>query len=669
MLVALAVFLIFGETAFDSTVDRALVSARNHQWNTAMAELDRAHLDHPLAFETNNFYYLRGRIAAQQNDWARALDDFTRIGKTNALRPMAIWHAADAAIQLGAAQTAEQMIDELPSDFPSGLMIQLAQKAPRELALKILDRMNTREARLQRALLRSDIPALWVLLRERNSDDAGLQSARRLVPVASTSMEWRDLGNAFLAQRQFADATAAYTQLSEDPNYAAESHYQLARIHFLNEDYEEALDAYRAVVDAFPGTDWEKDAEYQVANSYWRLRRYAEAEKAFLKYLSHSPRKTVAETATRDLVDVYRSLGQNDKAIALIDRSLANKVSAGTRQVLLFTKVKILYSQQKFSSALTVIRQLKGSNLQVTSGGPSSEELIYLEALCLSKTGNAAAAKAAWQRLAARPASYYGQRAAKQLGNAPPIANAGTSCETDARTREGVVVRLQARRRPLLTEAPASTDLVTELMFLELWDEASVWIDQVRRPDASLAADLSYASSRYNRAIIYADRLPASSTIAPPLQYPAGFQSLICQAAAENGVDPLWLQAIIWQESKYNPAAQSGAAARGLMQFIPDTAEAIAAAAGITGLTVEKLYEPETSIRLGAYYWSKLMAEFKSPELALAAYNGGPANVRRWKDKWPGSDNEFFVSEIGFTETKRYVQAVFEARAAYGRLN
>jgi soluble lytic murein transglycosylase len=105
------------------------------------------------------------------------------------------------------------------------------------------------------------------------------------------------------------------------------------------------------------------------------------------------------------------------------------------------------------------------------------------------------------------------------------------------------------------------------------------------------------------------------------------------------------------------------------MQFIPETAEAVAIAAGIGEITLDRLYDPETSIRLGAHYWSMLLSEFKSPELALAAYNGGPDNVRRWRDKWPDSDGEFFVSDIGFVETKRYVQAVFSARAAYGRLN
>ena len=107
------------------------------------------------------------------------------------------------------------------------------------------------------------------------------------------------------------------------------------------------------------------------------------------------------------------------------------------------------------------------------------------------------------------------------------------------------------------------------------------------------------------------------------------------------------------------------------MQFIPDTAHAIAAGAGFPGLTLDRLYDPHTNIRLGAYYWATLMNEFKYPELALAAYNGGPDNVRRWKDKLraTGTEMELFVSEIGFVETKRYVQAVFGARAVYGALN
>ena len=340
---------------------------------------------------------------------------------------------------------------------------------------------------------------------------------------------------------------------------------------------------------------------------------------------------------------------------------------------MIFTRAKILYGEGKYSSALQSIRQLKGARLQNVANGTSSEELAYLEALTLSKLGMAPAAKTAWKKIAANPDSYYGQLAAQQLGISPTPSHDGSSgasvCESGVdRSREEAIDRLSRKRRPFLNEDAGTRDVVGELMFLQLWDEASFWIDHTRRPDARLAADLGYASGRYDRAITHARRISGSGPATQALLYPAGFRETICRAAVQNGVDPLWLHAIIWQESKYNPSAVSGASARGLMQFIPDTAEALAAKAGVPDLTLDKLYDPDTSIRLGAYYWSSLLSEFESPELALAAYNAGPDNVRRWRDKWPGSP-EFFVLDIGFTETKRYVQAVFGARAVYGRGN
>jgi soluble lytic murein transglycosylase-like protein len=661
---------MLAETPFGSSVDRAFNSAQNRDWQDAIAALDKAWTDDPAAFEANNLYYLRGKIAAEQQDWGRALEDFTRIDPRNPLRSFALWHGAEAALKLGAGVTAERFIDELPGDFPQDIKLRIIRNAPPELALRVLTTMTTREARLHRALLVGDAAALWALVRERNSDDVALQGARKLLPLAVTSADLKALAATFLAHRQFADASAAYQTLSQDPQFAAESQFQLARMHFLGQDYAGAAEGYRAVAAAFPGTDWERDAAYQVANSLWRLRDYTAAEKAYLYYIDHFQNKGASESVVRDLVDVYRSLGQFDKAIALIDRTLPKRPSAATRQVLLFTKAKIFFSQEKYANALQVIRQLKGSNLISTAGGTSSEEIVYFEGLALAKTGNLTAAKAAWKRLAAKPTTYYGQLAAQKLGTAQPVptpAPCGTGLD---RTREGAVKRLMNRRRPVLTEDKGRADALTELLFLQLWDEASLVMDSVKKPDSALAADLAYLSGRYNRAITYAGKLPAGNPSAEALLYPAGFQTMICQAASDRGVDPLWLHAIIWQESKYNPAAHSTASARGLMQFIPDTATAIAGPVGISGMTLDRLYEPEVSIQLGAYYWAELLAEFKSPELALAAYNGGPENVRRWLDKWPGgSDGELFVSDIGFTETKRYVQAVFGARTAYGRTN
>ena len=55
--------------------------------------------------------------------------------------------------------------------------------------------------------------------------------------------------------------------------------------------------------------------------------------------------------------------------------------------------------------------------------------------------------------------------------------------------------------------------------------------------------------------------------------------------------------------------------------------------------------------------------------MALAAYNGGPDNVRRWKSKSPATNDDMFVADIGFVETKRYVMAVYSAWTAYRTLS
>jgi soluble lytic murein transglycosylase len=263
-------------------------------------------------------------------------------------------------------------------------------------------------------------------------------------------------------------------------------------------------------------------------------------------------------------------------------------------------------------------------------------------------------------------------KAAEKLGRrtlraAPPAC----SSVKDA-TLPAVENSLDRLRRPLRADLSMSGDAVAELTFLRLWDEASLWFErQNTRPDPRTGAELAYAGGRYRRSIAYADRLPESDKSRLPLVYPAGFREIVCAASRRFDVDPLWLHAIIWQESKYDPFARSGASARGLMQFIPETANDVGRAIGLNEFSLNRLYEPGVVIPMGAYYFDSLMKKLKHPAMALAAYNGGLTNVNRWKGKWPGAaadDLELFVADIGFIETKRYVMAVFAARAAYEEL-
>src|SRR5262249_55427002 len=157
---------------------------------------------------------------------------------------------------------------------------------------------------------------------------------------------------------------------------------------------------------------------------------------------------------------------------------------------------------------------------------------------------------------------YYGQRSAEKVGGRP-ARNPTPVCLPG---RDSVMKDIQADvdglRHPFRTELDTSADPVSELIFLRLWDEAAFWMNwSDTRLARRAAAEIAYLGGEYNRSISVADRLPKTD-FTRALLYPDGYRDLICSAAGTYKIDPLWLHSIIWQESKYNPRARSGASAR-----------------------------------------------------------------------------------------------------------
>ncbi len=659
------VFALYA-TLFESALDRVFLATQTNDWRTAASALDEALNQDAQAFDANNFHYLRGRIAEHQNDWIRARDEFNKITQENPLHSLAIWHGLRASVSLRDDAAMEQLLGGLPRDFPAELKMQIARQAGGPVAIKIYQDVSTREGRLELAKLKNDMTALRNLIRETKDDDVALECARLASPFATAPQDQMDIAQVFFAHRQFDQALTLYQQASADPSHEVEARFQIGRIQFQLQNYPAAIETYRGIANDFAGTEWQKDAEYQIALSYWRLDDFRASEKGYLDYIHKYGTKGMEEGATRNLVDIYRVLGENQKALQTLDRALMTRLSVATRQVFLFTKAKILYSQKRYAAALLLFRQLGQARLRSSPGAATAEEIEYFTALCESKLGNKIRAQNIWHRLARDEFSYYGLRAAEKLGtNGFDIS--ARPCTPEASTApKNLEAGLTPLTHPLRTEMDHSAEVVSELLFLRLWDEAAFWVE--RSPGhipPRAAAEITYLGGRYNRSILFANRLPKTESILP-LVYPAGYRQTVCSAAMTQNVDPLWLHAIIWQESKYNPNARSGAAARGLMQFIPETAQTVAASLGIPNLTLDKLYDPATSIQLGARYWSTLLDQLKSPEMALAAYNGGIDNVEKWKRK--SSDPDLFVADIGFVETKKYVLSVFAARAAYGSL-
>jgi soluble lytic murein transglycosylase len=113
---------------------------------------------------------------------------------------------------------------------------------------------------------------------------------------------------------------------------------------------------------------------------------------------------------------------------------------------------------------------------------------------------------------------------------------------------------------------------------------------------------------------------------------------MIDRNAGSQQLDPRLVKAVIQVESGYNPRALSKAGAMGLMQLMPETAR---------DLDVRDPYDPDENLRGGTAYLRQLLDRFKgSVELALAAYNAGPAPVERHGGIPPYAETRDYVRHI-----------------------
>ncbi len=147
---------------------------------------------------------------------------------------------------------------------------------------------------------------------------------------------------------------------------------------------------------------------------------------------------------------------------------------------------------------------------------------------------------------------------------------------------------------------------------------------------------------------------------APPwyerLRYPLRYQQIVRGHAAHYGLDPAFLAAVIYTESKFDASARSDSGAVGLMQLTPETARGIALRTGGHAFTVSDLDDPEINVRYGAWYLQHLFERYHEERLVLAAYNAGQGNVDRWLAAG---------GEIGFPETRAYVDRVERVQRIY----
>ncbi len=108
-------------------------------------------------------------------------------------------------------------------------------------------------------------------------------------------------------------------------------------------------------------------------------------------------------------------------------------------------------------------------------------------------------------------------------------------------------------------------------------------------------------------------------------------------AADAYALDPKLIEAVAWRESRFRTDARSPKGAVGVMQLMPGTARDL----GVDPFDVTQ------NIRGGALYLRRMLSEFGGDvRLALAAYNAGPAAVRKHGGVPPYAETQAYVTSI-----------------------
>jgi soluble lytic murein transglycosylase len=307
-------------------------------------------------------------------------------------------------------------------------------------------------------------------------------------------------------------------------------------------------------------------------------------------------------------------------------------------------------------------------------GGAAGARALYWKARAYRDLGNSSSATAAFEAAAAvDPLDYFSIEAARELGRAPvtdvsyrklerpaPIDWAGLQAglfpgvsfsewEPHTAAAEMVEVGLRDAAVALVLEDAAGRPPAEVLGSIREAKEAGL---------ADVAARLAIRL-RTEMGLGYADAPKDLMRLAYPVDY---VTSLDAEAAA-NGIDPLFLAALIRQESFWDAAAASHAGALGLTQVIPPTGAAIAQSLGVE-FSPEDLFRPAVALKFGANYIAGQVRAFGNPYHALAAYNGGPGNAARWAGI-AGAAPADFAEAVDFAETQGYVISVMEHYAHY----
>src|SRR5467141_2256867 len=156
---------------------------------------------------------------------------------------------------------------------------------------------------------------------------------------------------------------------------------------------------------------------------------------------------------------------------------------------------------------------------------------------------------------------------------------------------------------------------------------------------------------------------------------PARFQQydrLVRAVAVEHDLDPMLVKAVVWRESRFDPAKYGSHGERGLMQVSEKAANEWARENKISDFSFDQLFDAKTNLEAGTWYLHRAVEHWKHEAdplpFALAEYNAGASRAQRWTANGVADPSvRTFLKKIDFPGTRKYVESIIDRYKFYQR--
>ena len=709
-LITLTVCMI-PQTLAEDTFEKALTLVDQGDYAQAAVSLENLLKTQPAHPEKQAIHHVLAYCYEKRKKWTKAIEHYTHaFSPTYPLADYVIYHLAKSYGQVRDNRNAiiwyQRLIDEHPQSFHfasgkyelakaqyytgnyavalKGFLALIAnsknsyvRKATYEAAKTYAKLGNWKKAQDTYQQLIHVNDADWIA---QSSVDALQKLVARRSELQLTRNQRMTHAMVRFNRGQLKSAISAFRKIvaGHKDKTTARATYYIGRAYHRQRKYDSALEAYNKIVSLYPASGYLTRAIYQSTLCYRRKKEPQKAEERLIDFVEKYSWSALADDALYDLGWVQENEKKYDKAIASYRRLTTQYTHSNWLPRAYWRIGWLQFKNARYTDCVETFTTLM-------KGFPDdsfAKAAHFWLGKSYERQNQFKAAETTYSEMARTSYWYYSGRAKEHLKRLQSKIKTPIKSEILAIPR----VRVTLDSRAWKGIGSKKTPRIQQLMRLKLFEDALIELEGSIQRDSANLRDNYYniilcleKLKRFQQAHRYAEKLSKFQPLrgknnAIPIElyrhlYPLYYTDLLQKHTTNYEIDPLFVAAMIREESRFNADIVSYAGAIGLMQIMPANGPEFASRLKIPQFNTKMLYNPDINIQMGSWYMKSLMDQFDNNHALVAgAYNGGPGRMRRWIKAKQIPDLDEFIEDIGIDQTRRHIKKVIDSYIIYQQL-